>query len=107
MTPEGKVKAKITKLLKSYAPDVWYFMPQAGPFGKAGTPDYIICIGGKFLGVEAKSDTGRATALQTQCMLKIDAAGGRTMIVNGDISLEYLDRYIVTELARIKLDVSS
>ena len=75
-TPEGKIKRKIDKMLK--ARDLWFFKPQAGPFGRSGVPDYIICSYGQFVGVEAKADkTKKPTALQTQCMEKIEAAGGR------------------------------
>ena len=35
-TPEGKIKRKLDKMLKSE--NIWYYSPQAGPFGRAGFP---------------------------------------------------------------------
>lgn len=93
MTPEGKIKKKIDAMLKSKG--VWYFKPQAGPFGRSGVPDYIICIRGSFVGIEAKRDAQhRPTALQTQCMEKIEASGGKCFVVFDDYTLREAERYI-------------
>jgi len=89
-TPEGKIKKKIDAMLKSKG--VWYFKPQAGPFGRSGVPDYIICSYGQFVGVEAKSGpTHKPTALQTQCMEKIEAAGGRAYVVYDQATLDHVE----------------
>ena len=85
-TPEGKIKKKIDKMLK--ARDLWFFKPQAGPFGRSGVPDYIICVAGNFLAIEAKSGpTRKPTALQAQCMKKIEAAGGKCFVVSDAATL--------------------
>lgn len=85
-TPEGKVKAKIDKALKELG--VWFFSPQAGPYGRAGVPDRIVCAGGIFVGIEAKADaTKKPTRLQIHCMGKITAAGGKCFVVYDDASL--------------------
>jgi len=92
-TPEGKVKRIIDKELARLG--VWWFNPQMGAFGKAGVPDKIICANGKFIGVEAKADrTKKPTALQKQCMKKIEAAGGKCFVVCDDASLQEMVRYI-------------
>ena len=38
-TPEGKIKRKLDKLLKQLG--VWFYSPQAGPFGKAGMTNMV------------------------------------------------------------------
>jgi len=91
MTPEGKIKKKIDKMLKSKS-GVWYFKPQAGPFGGSGIPDYIVCNNGFFLGIEAKADaTKKPTALQDKCMDDIQAASGTCFVVCDDISLRRVE----------------
>ena len=52
-TPEGKVKNDIKKLLT--ARGIWYFMPSANGFVKAGVPDFTCCWQGRFLAIEAKA----------------------------------------------------
>lgn len=89
-TPEGKIKAKLDAMLKSFAPDVWYFSPQAGPYGAAGIPDRIICARGYFLAAECKPDiTKEPTALQSRCINLIRNAGGRAYLVR---SVEDIDK---------------
>jgi hypothetical protein len=93
-TPEGKVKKKLDKELKLR--DLWYFNPQAGPFGKAGVPDKLLCVKGHLIGIECKADkTKKPTALQVKCMEEIEAAGGKCFVVCDDetmaVALEYID----------------
>ena len=93
MTPEGKIKARVDKLLHQYK--IWFFSPQAGPYGKAGIPDRIAIIRGQFVGIEVKADrTKKPTALQRKCMEKIEAAGGKCFVVCDFETLEQLERYI-------------
>jgi|TARA_R110002051_G_scaffold64488_1_gene117602 hypothetical protein len=90
MTPEGKIKQKIDKLLKRKG--IWFFKPQAGPYGRSGVPDYIVCARGAFIGIEAKSDkTKKPTALQTQCMEKIVGGGGKCFVVYDQATLEHVE----------------
>ena len=53
MTPEGKVKARIDRLLKSYGDDLYLFKPVQSGFGTR-TLDYLGCILGGFFAIEAK-----------------------------------------------------
>jgi Holliday junction resolvase len=82
MTPEGKVKAKVVKLLKEYG--VYYFYPVTGGFGRSGVPDVICCVSGYFLAVECKAGKNKPTPLQEAEMMKILAAGGRALVINED-----------------------
>ena len=53
MTPEGKVKEEIKKVLKKTG--IWYYMPVQNGMGVVGIPDFMCCADGKFIGVEAKA----------------------------------------------------
>jgi hypothetical protein len=93
-TPEGKVKRKLDKMLKSY-PRVWFFSPQAGPFGRAGIPDRVAVIAGRFIGIECKADKGKKpTALQVNAMKEIEMAGGKCFLVYDDDTIEEVRQYI-------------
>ena len=80
MTPEGKVKAKVVRILKSMG--IYYFTPQTGGYGRSGVPDLICCYGGKFISIECKAGKNKPTALQEAEMQKIRDAGGETFVIN-------------------------
>ena len=82
MTPEGKVKAAVRKVLD--AEGVYYFMPAANGFGRAGIPDIICCVRGFFLAIELKAGKGKTTALQDREIMAINAHGGRAVVINED-----------------------
>lgn len=85
MTPEQKVKAKIRSAFK--ARGIWYCTPVGGPYGNAGVPDFLACVKGRMLGVEAKAERGRVTALQAKCHSEIVKSGGDVLIVGpGDLA---------------------
>jgi hypothetical protein len=92
LTPEGKVKAKVVKLLK--AMDIWYFFPANNGFGKSGIPDIIAIVSGEFVGIEVKSATGKPTELQKICGREIEKAGGTWVVVSDDITLMALEAII-------------
>jgi hypothetical protein len=88
---EAHVKKKVKEILKEL--HIWYFMPSASRFGKAGVPDFICCKNGHFIGIETKCGSNKATDLQIATMEKIQNAGGVTMIVNEhnlDLAREWL-----------------
>ena len=78
-TPESKVKGKIKALLKKYG--VYYAMPIGTGFGNSGVPDFLCCVGGKFLAIEAKAGAGKTTALQEKNLREIKEAGGSTAVI--------------------------
>lgn len=80
MTPEGKVKARVKRILESLG--CYYFMPVGGGFGRAGVPDFIGCLNGCFFGIETKANGGKATALQKREMERVTAAGGCAMVID-------------------------
>ena len=79
-TPEAKVKAKIKKILE--AEGVYYAMPIGSAFGNSGVPDFLCCVNGFFMAIEAKANGGKATALQKKHLQKINAEGGYALIID-------------------------
>ena len=94
MTPEGRVKDAIKKMLKAAG---WYwFMPVSNGLGKHGIPDIIACkptvitpdmVGqrvGLFVGIECKAPgkLSTATPLQERELKAIEAAGGIAVLAD-------------------------
>ena len=90
-TPEAKVKAKIKAILK--ARGIYYAMPIGTGYGNSGVPDFLCCINGKFVAIEAKAGKGQATALQLKNLQEINACGGYSLIIRED-NYNYLERII-------------
>ena len=80
LTPEGKVKAKVRRLLD--AASVYYFMPATGGYGRSGVPDIVGCMNGQFFAIECKAGRGLTTALQDNELRKIKEAGGIALVIN-------------------------
>ena len=92
-TAEGRIKSKLDKMLK--AEGVWFYSPQAGPFGVAGIPDRVAIVAGQFVGIECKADkTKKPTALQMKCMRDIEQAGGKCFVAYDDETIETVREYI-------------
>lgn len=95
------MKAKVDKVL--HAHKVWFYSPQAGPYGRAGIPDRVAIVRGQFVGIEVKADrTKKPTQLQRRCMAQIEAAGGKCFVVFDDETLELLKVYIHAGTAESK-----
>lgn len=92
-TPEGRIKRKVVEVLKKHS--VWYFFPASNGFGRAGIPDIIGIIDGRFLGIEVKSDVKKKpTALQVKCGEEIRAAGGIWLLVRSKEDADALGEMI-------------
>lgn len=92
ITPEGKVKEEIKKVLEFHC--AYWFMPRGSTFGTAGVPDFVGCINGRFFAVEAKSATGKLTALQKQQLAKIEDKGGKVFVVRDSDTLTVLSTWL-------------
>lgn len=82
LTPEGKVKLAVKKLLDEFR--IYHFSPFMAGMGRAGVPDIIACYNGKFLGIECKAGKGKVTALQERELDAICAAGGFVFVARED-----------------------
>lgn len=89
MTPEGKVKSSVRKLLARYQ-GMYSYWPVPGGFGRA-TVDVIGCYRGRFFAIEVKAPGKKPTLRQTQTLSEMQAAMGRTFIIDdvygGDLML--------------------
>ena len=95
MTPEGKIKRMVTTMLKRHGS--FYFYPAANGMGRAGIPDIIAIVDGKFVGIECKADrTKKPTPLQMQCGRMIRASGGFWCVVCDKESCDELEALIIS-----------
>jgi Holliday junction resolvase len=89
MTPEGKVKEKIKKHLKSK--DIYFVMPATGGYGSSGAPDIIVCHKGMFYGIECKAGNNKPTALQQNNLDRIEKNGGYAVVINEANVNQYME----------------
>lgn len=93
-TPEGKVKAAVTKVLKAYG--AYYFFPATGGFGKSGVFDICVCYHGYFIGIETKADCKKLpTGLQSRNAEQAYEAGASVLLIHNEnlhVLAELLER---------------
>lgn len=91
-TPEGKVKARVKKILDDY--EVYHFSPNMAGYGRSGVPDIIGCHDGYFLAIECKAGTNKPTALQLRELARIFTAGGYAFVIN-ESNIEVLEDVLI------------
>lgn len=92
MTPEGKVKQRVKKLLDQFPH--YRHMPVQMGMGKV-TLDFLICYKGLFCGIETKAPGKQPTKLQAQTIRDIRAAGGETFVISDDNGLDGLHKWLI------------
>ena len=80
MAQEKNLEKKIKDFLKEN--NIYHFKTKGGIYGTIGLPDLIICINGKFVGLELKSKTGKARLQQYKNGAKITENKGIFAIIN-------------------------
>ena len=80
MTPEAKVKKHIKDVLHELG--AWYAMPMGTGYGRSGVPDFICCLDGRVVAIEAKANGGKTTALQDREIGRIHEAKGLAIVVD-------------------------
>lgn len=93
MTPEGRIKHAVSELLKSYTPQLWYYMPVPGGYGES-TLDYIGCFHGFFFAVETKRPGRDLTPRQQVMRSQMTRAGGMVFKVSGEWELLRLKAWL-------------
>lgn len=81
-TPESKVKKSVKNVLESLG--AYYVMPVTSGFGRSGAPDFLVCLKGRFIGIECKSGVKLPTALQLDNLERIESCGGLALVINED-----------------------
>jgi hypothetical protein len=89
-TPEGRVKDAVKKWLAERG--AYFYMVVPNGFSRAGVPDFLVCLHGRFVGIETKAPGKRrnTTALQKRELAWIETSGGVSLVVD-DVS--QLDTY--------------
>jgi len=80
LTPEGKVKKRVKGILTQVG--AYYAMPMGTGFGNSGVPDFLVCKGGLFYGIECKAGGNKPTALQLKNLDDIRKAGGIALVID-------------------------
>lgn len=94
MTPEGRVKAAIKKVLDRYKPDLYAHWPVQNGMG-APTLDCNAEVRGIAFHIEAKAPGEKPTERQQKTIREIERAGGKVFVIDGQQSqLDELDCWI-------------
>ena len=94
LTPEGRVKQRVSRLLKEVKA-LYYFMPVQGGYG-GSTLDYLGCHRGRFFGIETKAPGKIPTTRQSVIMASIRGAGGKVFVIDSD-DLSELEEWLKEE----------
>ena len=76
---EKQFENKIKKFLKSY--NIWFTKVWGGGYQKAGIPDILACVNGRFVAIEIKGSSGKPTELQKYNIKKINESNGVAVIL--------------------------
>lgn len=79
MTPEGKVKASVKRLLEEYG--AYYYMPVPTGYGRT-TLDFLGCHKGRFFSIETKALGKKPTTLQRETIHDMELAGGKVFVID-------------------------
>jgi hypothetical protein len=91
----------IRKMMLDAFPEAYIFMPVQSGYGRGGVPDFVCCIHGLFITIEAKAPGGAATGRQLNEMRLIRRSGGYAKIVENA-----MDMQICIEEVRAILDTA-
>lgn len=91
LTPEGKVKAKVIKLLGKYG--VYRHMPVQNGMGAASL-DFVCCHRGFFFAIETKAEGKKLTPRQITTKSEMEKAGGKVFEVIGDKGMIELEEWL-------------
>ncbi len=80
MTPEGKVKAKIKRILNRA--DAYYFMPVQTGYGMP-TLDFLCFHLGAGFAIEAKAPGKKPTKRQEAIIHEMEYAGAQVFVIDG------------------------
>ena len=86
ITPEGKTKARLDRLLKKYGNDLHAFKPVQNGMGSPAL-DYIVCYKGRYASIETKAGAAKMAPRQEVTAGALRKAGAAVFLVN-DVSGE-------------------
>lgn len=71
---EKRIEHQIKQYLDSIG--AWHIKTHGNMFSRAGTPDIVACLNGRFIAIEVKRPGGRVSPLQMAHIKLINQAGG-------------------------------
>lgn len=77
---ENEIISAVKEYLKT-VDNCFFWKEHGGQFGQAGIPDIIVCLNGRFLALEVKTEKGKTTVLQAVTLRKIQKSGGTAEVV--------------------------
>tara|TARA_R110000868_G_scaffold45410_1_gene150650 strand:+ start:201 stop:476 length:276 start_codon:yes stop_codon:yes gene_type:complete len=83
MTPEGRVKDAVKKVLKAH--NAYYHMAVMNGLG-APTLDFVGCHRGRYFAIETKAPGKKPTPRQWSTIIDMRTAGGKVFIIDGDLT---------------------
>jgi hypothetical protein len=94
---EKDVKRRISALLSlaSEHGSLYKWMPVVTTFGKRSL-DYICCINGQFVAIEAKASNEWLRPDQRERAREMVKAGGKVFIISGEAGYRALEKYLVS-----------
>ena len=94
MTPEGRVKSRVRKLLARYQ-GMYTYWPVPTGFGRAAI-DVFGCYRGRFFAIEVKAGNKKPTLRQTQELSNVERAMGETFVIasEDDPRLDRLEKWL-------------
>ena len=93
---EADVKERVKGVLKSLGPSCWWYMPVQTGYGVRGVPDFILCLHGRFIGIETKDPGGKneLTPLQRRQQAAIVEAQGQYLVVRSESDIHELSKFL-------------
>jgi hypothetical protein len=95
MTPEGRIKARIKKVLDHYG--VYYFMPVQSGYGAAGV-DFHCVVGWRGIAlaffIEAKADRKPTPRQELFLRMRAKYQNAKTFVIDDDIEVEVLIKWL-------------
>lgn len=102
MTPEGKVKAAVKKVLAQYGEELDQFWPVQNGMGTPAL-DCIVCYRGHHIEIETKAPGKKPTPRQEVTMAKKIKAGAMVFVIDGDEGCRALDEYLQSIILSLPL----
>lgn len=92
MTPEGKIKQQVNRIIDRYK-GIYKHMPVPVGYGTQ-TLDYLLCVNGHFLAIETKAPGKKPTPRQRDTIERMERAGGIVLVIDGPDGLAKLTQVL-------------
>jgi Holliday junction resolvase len=92
MLTEKQLENKIKRFLADQG--AYYFKHFGCKFSKAGVPDIVGCLNGRFVGIEVKREDGKVSEIQKINLEQIRKAGGIALVVRPSGFEEFKEKLV-------------